>query len=79
MNAVGRVADPRGGADHPLPFKSCCIFKYPLKRRQGLGGRSIYSLECSNSPCLNPDFRRDANLVDCRLRQGRYNAPREGG
>src|SRR5215831_14657327 len=29
-----------------------------------------------NSPCLNPDFRRDADLVGRRPRQGRYNAPR---
>ena len=32
-----------------------------------------------SSPCLNPDFRRDADLVGRRPRQGRYNAPQEGG
>src|ERR1039457_4033119 len=33
----------------------------------------------SSSPCLNPDFHRDANLVGRRPLQGRYNAPQEGG
>jgi hypothetical protein len=33
----------------------------------------------ASSPCLNPDFRRDANLVGRRPPQGRYNAPQEGG
>ena len=32
-----------------------------------------------SSPCLNPDFHRDANLVGRRPLQGRYNAPQEGG
>ena len=33
----------------------------------------------ASSLCLNPDFLRDAILLCRRPRQGRYNAPQEGG
>ena len=71
-----------GSSNRDVTLKILIATAYRVQEFQISGGPAWIGSDRfdvdANSPCLNPDFRRSANIVDRRAQQARYNALQEG-